>query len=122
MLELRSVGRRSKEHFEHRGELVQRLHVGRERGECGGLRRQVGRSGELRWASLGRWGRARPCVKEFVFALNTVGSNRRISGMRMVGSDLCVEMIILVASGDQVGGRQERREEGPMRRWLHRSR
>ena len=36
MLELRSVGRSSKEHFKHRGELVQRLHQGRERRECGG--------------------------------------------------------------------------------------
>lgn len=31
--------------------------------------------------------------------------------MSMVGSDLCVETITLVASGDLIGGKQERREE-----------
>lgn len=49
--------------------------------------------------------------RRFVFVLNTMGSNWRISGMSMVGSDLCVEMITLVAIGDLVGSKQERREE-----------
>lgn len=31
--------------------------------------------------------------------------------MSMVGSDLCVEMITLVAIGDLAGSKQERREE-----------
>ena len=49
--------------------------------------------------------------RRFVFVLNTMGSNWRISGMSMVGSDLCVEMITLVAIGDLVGSKQERGEE-----------
>lgn len=87
-----------------------------------GLRRQVGLGWRIEVQVSGEVGQGQACMKEFVFALNTVGSNWRISGMRMVGSDLCVEMITLVASGDQVGGRQEGREEGPMKRWLHGSR
>ena len=41
MLELRSVGRCSKEHFKQRGEVVQRLHGGMEHGDCEELRGQV---------------------------------------------------------------------------------
>lgn len=48
MLELRSVGRCSKEHFKQREELVQRLHGGREHGDCEELRRQVGLEWRMR--------------------------------------------------------------------------
>lgn len=80
---------------------------------------EIVRSWEGKWGWSGEWGRsvwgggAGPgsVCRRFVFVLNTMGSNWRISGMSMVGSDLCVETITLVASGDLIGGKQERREE-----------